>query len=166
MSECSRLVARSQTGRPIFRIPSETLLPAAKAEQALPPGEQAGALLKHPARLLKRPTRREPKARVTCQDCHGTFADNISLKRHQKRAHVANPPRFACDHPGCKKSYSTRIDLKYHVSGEHSKTPINWLCKYCGRPFTIRGTRNQHQREAHKGGRLQKAWAEWGKSQE
>lgn len=107
-----------------------------------------------------------------CGDCGVRFKYVSWLKRHQKNSKHSNGHfdsedqaslyKWACDHPGCGKSYKMKHHLARHklshlrdpkaVPQKPEKRETNYVCEVCGKEFITRRMFTRHERKHAKRG--------------
>lgn len=92
-----------------------------------------------------------------CNQCDATFIVQRTLRAHRAREHSNGAAlRFACDQPGCTKSYIMKHLLSSHVRSVHLgyRRKTDFVCDSCGISKTTARCLQQHMY-------LHKQPAEW-----
>ena len=84
------------------------------------------------------------RKKFACDQCKEACTTPFALKRHKTTQHSDERP-FACDFPGCTKTFARKDKLAQHVKNKHSEDRP-FLCGYpgCGLAFKWAGQRKEH----------------------
>lgn len=89
--------------------------------------------------------------RVICDKCAKSFSSTSSLKKHNRRDHLNEPPtdKIPAQCPICQKWYTSQSNLYMHIRNIHTDTDVEHRCPTCGFVSTTAKALRKHILNIH-----------------